>query len=85
MRNVMRHIMKSLILITSLLFSLNLFAQDERTEDYGFKHLWTIYKGDTVDILIKSKRDEEEKKKPLFLFCQGSLPIPLIIKYNNLQ
>lgn len=40
-------------------------------------------KGDTVDVLIKSKKGEEQKKKPLFLFCQGSLPIPLIIKYDD--
>lgn len=75
--------MKSLILITFLLFSVSLFGQNERPEDYGFKHLRTIYKDDTVDILIKSKKGEEQKKKPLFLFCQGSLPIPLIIKYND--
>jgi len=75
--------MKSLILITSLLFSVSLFGQNERPEDYGFRHLQTIYKDDTVDILIKSKKGEEQKKKPLFLFCQGSLPIPLIIKYND--
>ena len=75
--------MKSLILITCLLFSISLFGQNERPEDFGFKHLQTIYKGDTVDILIKSKKGQEQKKKPLFLFCQGSLPIPLIIKYND--
>jgi len=40
--------------------------------------LQIIYKGDTVDILIKSKKGEEQKAKPLFLFCQGSLPQPLI-------
>jgi dienelactone hydrolase len=45
--------------------------------------LQTIYKGDTVDILVKSKQGEEEKIKPLLLFCQGSLPIPLIIKYDR--
>lgn len=75
--------MKNLILITFLLFTISLFGQNERPEDYGFKHLQTIYKGDTVDILVKSKKDEKQKKKPLFLFCQGSLPIPLIIKYND--
>jgi hypothetical protein len=45
--------------------------------------LQTIYKGDRVDILIKSKKGQEQKKKPLFLFCQGSLPIPRIIKYEE--
>jgi dienelactone hydrolase len=54
-------------------------AQSNRLTAYGFQHLKTIYKGDTVDILIKSKKGEEQNPKPLFLFCQGSLPKPLFI------
>ncbi len=75
--------MKNLIFIVALFFTISSYGQNERPEDYGFRHLQTIYKGDTVDILIKSKKGDEQKKKPLFLFCQGSLPIPLIIKYNE--
>ena len=59
------------------------FAQPKTPEDFGFRHLQTLYKGDVVDILIKSKKGEEQKKKPLLLFCQGSLPIPLLITYKN--
>ena len=77
------HIMKNPIAIFFLFFTISSFGQNERPEDYGFRHLQMIYKGDTVDILIKSKKGEEQKKKPLFLFCQGSLPIPLIIKYDD--
>jgi hypothetical protein len=58
-------------------------GQNKSPGDYGFRHLQTIYKGDTVDILIRSKKGDEQKKKPLFLFCQGSLPIPLIITYKD--
>lgn len=54
----------------------------QNAADYGFKHLVTAFKGDKVDILIKSKKGEEKTKKPLLLFCQGSLPIPLIITYE---
>lgn len=75
--------MKALIIIPFLLLSFNLFGQIRQVEVYGFRHLQTIYHGDTVDILIKSKKGDEFKKKPLFLFCQGSLPVPLIIKYNE--
>ncbi|MBY0479600.1 MAG: hypothetical protein K2Q24_18265 [Chitinophagaceae bacterium] len=78
----MRHIMKTLIVIASLLISISIFGQNKRPEDFGFSHLQVIYKGDTVDILIKSKKGEEQKPKPLFLFCQGSLPQPLI-KYDE--
>ncbi|MDP9306321.1 MAG: alpha/beta hydrolase [Thermoproteota archaeon] len=60
-----------------------LFGQNKRPDVDDFRHLQTIYKGDTVDILIKSKKGEEEKPKPLLLFCQGSLPTPLIIKYDQ--
>lgn len=75
--------MKIYILITSLFLTSHLFCQNDLPENYGFTHLQTIYKGSTVDILIRSKKGEEQKKKPLLLFCQGSLPIPLIIKYND--
>jgi dienelactone hydrolase len=59
------------------------FGQIKQAEDFGFRHLQTVFKGDTVDILIKSQKGDELKKKPLFLFCQGSLPVPLIITYND--
>lgn len=77
----MRHIVRPLLIILLLFFSNFVFGQ--KTEEFGFRHLQTIYKGDTIDILIKSKKSEELKRKPLLLFCQGSLPIPLIIKYDE--
>lgn len=76
------HIMKVFIFIVALLLVSNSYGQNKYPEDYGFRHLQTIFKGDTVDILIKSKKGDELKKKPLLLFCQGSLPIPLIITYQ---
>ncbi|MFT3902597.1 MAG: dienelactone hydrolase family protein [Niabella sp.] len=75
--------MKTFLLIIALLFVFNTYGQNVRPEDYGFKHLQTVFKGDTVDVLIKSKKGDELKKKPLLLFCQGSLPIPLIITYKD--
>ena len=33
--------------------------------------------------MIKSKKGEELKRKPIFLFCQGSLPQPLIKKEGD--
>ena len=73
--------MRLLLTILLLFYSIFLFGQE--TDEFGFRHLQSLYKGDTVDILIKSKKGEEQIKKPLLLFCQGSLPIPLIIKYNE--
>jgi dienelactone hydrolase len=70
--------MKTVLRIIFLLLAINSFGQNKQPEDYGFRHLQTIYKGDTVDILIKSKKGEEQKAKPLLLFCQGSLPQPLM-------
>jgi pimeloyl-ACP methyl ester carboxylesterase len=55
------------------------FAQKKSPADYGFRHIQILYQGDTVDLLIKSKKGEEQKPKPLFLFCQGSQPVPLIL------
>ena len=74
----MPQIMKTILTIIFLLSTISSFGQNKKPEDYGFRHLQTIYKGDTIDILIKSKKGEEQKAKPLLLFCQGSLPQPLI-------
>ncbi len=60
-----------------------MYAQSPLPDVYGYRHLQTIFKGDTVDILIKSKKGEELRSKPLFLFCQGSLPQPLFIRYQQ--
>lgn len=77
---ILRNGITCLILI---IFPSLIHGQNNPPTHYGFRHLQTTFKGDTVDILIKSKKGEETKKKPLFLFCQGSLPIPLIIVYDT--
>jgi hypothetical protein len=81
----MRHIkttaatMKGLIYIFTLLTFYSAFGQTKTAQDFGFRHIVFKYKTDNVDVLIKSKKGEENIPKPLFFFCQGSLPIPLII------
>ena len=74
--------MRSVIYILNVLVSIPVHAQSKKAADYGFRHFQMIYEKDTVDILIKSKKGEENKKKPLFLFCQGSQAQPLI-KYSE--
>ncbi|NVO19380.1 MAG: dienelactone hydrolase family protein [Bacteroidetes bacterium] len=75
--------MKILLTIFLIILSLQFLAQNPRPEDFGFRHLQMMYKGDSVDILLKSKAGEEFIRKPLFLFCQGSLPQPLIKTDGN--
>lgn len=74
--------MTKIILIFVLFANISCFAQKRTPEDYGYKHISYNYKNEIVDILIKSKSGEENIEKPIFLFCQGSLPQPLI-KYNG--
>jgi pimeloyl-ACP methyl ester carboxylesterase len=64
-------------------FPLMMHAQEDSATKYGFRLIRLPYKGDTVEVLLKSKNGEEKKRKPLLLFCQGSLPIPLIITYAD--
>jgi len=71
--------MKKLIYILSLLMYFSAFGQTKKAGDFGFRHIIYKYKTDNVDILVKSKKGEENIPKPLFFFCQGSLPIPLIL------
>ncbi len=70
--------MKKLIFIFAVLTVYSVFGQTKTARDFGFRHLVCKFKTDHVDILIKSKKGEENIPKPLFFFCQGSLPIPLI-------
>lgn len=53
--------------------------QGQRSEDFGFRHLQYQFEGDTVEVLVKSKKGEEHLKKPIFFSVQGSLAVPLII------
>ncbi len=72
--------MKKLLFIFFALYSKSLFAQSELTpEKFGFRYFSIIYEKDTVNILVKSRKGEETKRKPIFFFCQGSLPVPLIL------
>jgi hypothetical protein len=67
-------------LLSLTFFLLTTQSYGQRTaKDFGFQHLQIVYQNDTVDFLLKTKSGEELKKKPIFLFCQGSLPRPLII------
>jgi dienelactone hydrolase len=75
--------MKSLCIITFIIFQLSAISQSVSPTTLGFKHLRILYKTDSVDVLIKSKKGEERLKKPLFFFCQGSQPKPLIITSNK--
>jgi len=70
---------KKTICVLLLLSVFTVFGQSKTPEDFGFRHIVFKYKTDNVDILIKSKAGEEDIIKPLFFFCQGSLPVPLII------
>jgi dienelactone hydrolase len=74
--------MKYLIIVLVVFSSSVLIAQEKAPEDFGFRHLQMPYQGTVVDLLVKSRAGEESKEKPLFLFCQGSLPQPLI-KYDE--
>lgn len=51
-------------------------------EDFGYRHIKMKYLDDPVDIIVISKPGEEKTAKPLFLFCQGSLPQP-VVKYDE--
>ncbi|MGH2666124.1 alpha/beta hydrolase family protein [Flavobacterium sp.] len=65
-----------------LLISKKYAFSQKTTEDFGYRHLSYKFQDDRVDLIIISKPGEEKIEKPLFFFCQGSLPRPLVI-YNE--
>jgi len=75
--------MKYLITSCFLLLFLAASAQDyQKPEDFGFFRIPFEFEGDTVDILIRPNHEDYDKKKPLLLFIQGSMPQPLL-KFNE--
>lgn len=73
--------MNKIIIILLLLLTTSAFGQNKTPQEFGYRHIVLKFKTDNVDILIKSNKGEENVQKPLFFFCQGSLPQP-IIKYH---
>ena len=69
-------------ILAILVIGTHSFGQTKTPQEFGFRHIIFKYQTDNVDILIKSKKGEENIRKPLFFFCQGSLPMPLI-KYHE--
>lgn len=67
-----------LLLLGLLLGAKAACVQPKTPADFGYRHLRLRYKGDTVDVLVLSKKGEEQQRKPVFLYVQGSLPRPLI-------
>ena len=72
-----------LILVVVIQFVSILYAQTP--EDFGFRHFQYVIEGDTVDVLVKSKKGEEKIKKPLFFAVQGSLAFPLIVHNGEIR
>jgi dienelactone hydrolase len=75
--------MKFYILIVFIITFNNSFGQNHTIEEFGFRRFNILFQGDTINILMKSKKGDEQLKKPLFLFCQGSLPQPLCVYEQN--
>lgn len=71
--------MKILLYICISLTFCTGYGQIKSAQDFGFRHIVFDYNSENVNVLIKSKKGEENVPKPIFFFCQGSLPIPLII------
>ncbi len=71
--------MRNCLFLVLLLAATRARGQSQKPEDFGYRHLQTFYKGDTVHVLVWSRSGEEGRPKPLFLFAQGSLPNPLLI------
>jgi hypothetical protein len=74
--------MNHLIFIAMFLLSKTYAFAQKVPEDFGYRHIKMKYLDDPVDIIIISKPGEEKIAKPLFLFCQGSLPRP-VVKYDE--
>lgn len=70
---------KARLLPVFLFLCINGFGQHAGQQDFEFEHIRLNYKQDSIDVLKVSRKGQELVNKPLLFFCQGSLPVPLII------
>lgn len=59
----------------------NSFAQQNLPTNFTYHSI--VYKKDSVHILLYQKQGDDKKQKPLFLFIQGSLPVPLMVTEDD--
>ncbi len=71
---------KKLIFFIFLLLTLNGFAQTN-VKGTSYSHFQITSKNDTIDFVVADTN--LTVAKPLLLFCQGSLPVPLFIKFGE--
>lgn len=71
--------MKIKLLFIMLLISKNYALAQKTPEDFGYKQLSFKFQDDRIDLIVISKKGDEKIAKPLFFFCQGSLPRPVVI------
>jgi len=62
-----------------MILSFGLVAYAQEPKDFGFRHIQYVIEGDSIDVLVKSQKGDENKKKPIFFSVQGSLGVPLIV------
>lgn len=68
-------------MIAFLFITISLSAQ-KKPEDFGWRQIDIPYKNSITQLAVRSKPGDENKPKPIFFWCQGSLPAP-IIKYDE--
>ena len=70
------------LLICGLLTKQVVFAQNT-LESAGYRIYNLEYDGFPVDCVVKSKKGDESKRKPVFFFAQGSLPRPIFVEEDS--
>jgi pimeloyl-ACP methyl ester carboxylesterase len=68
-----------LLIILLLASTLAARAQSKTPSDFGYRHFPMRYQRDTVHILVLSRRGDEQKRKPVLFFAQGSTPSPVVL------
>lgn len=70
--------MKYFLIILFGTFYLHSEAQPD-IQQLGCRHLQFKFKEIQTEVLVFSEKHKENEPRPIFFFCQGSLPIPLIL------
>jgi len=73
--------MKYILLFFLIISTAVGFSQRKNDITSDYSHFQLLLKKDTIDFVITETNFTE--KKPILLFCQGSLPVPLFLKLSD--
>lgn len=74
--------LKLLLVIVTLTCCVTQLSAQPKIEDLGYRQVSIKHQGAAIDLVVRSKKGESDKRKPVLILIRGSLAKPLV-KFNK--